>query len=62
VRRRRDAAACSGALERLAQAARGETNLMPRVLDAVRAYASVQEICDTLKPAFGLYREGKVAL
>jgi methylmalonyl-CoA mutase N-terminal domain/subunit len=35
---------------------------MPRVLDAVRAYASVQEICDTLKPAFGLYREGKVAL
>jgi methylmalonyl-CoA mutase, N-terminal domain len=62
VKTRRDARTCATALERLQQAARGSANLMPHVLDAVRAYASVQEICDALKPVFGLYREGKVAL
>jgi methylmalonyl-CoA mutase N-terminal domain/subunit len=49
-------------MERLATASRGPEPLMPLVLDAVRAYASVQEICDALKPAFGTYREGKVPL
>jgi methylmalonyl-CoA mutase N-terminal domain/subunit len=62
VKTRRDARTCAAALERLPQAAAGSANLMPHVLDAVRAYASVQEICDALKPVFGLYREGKVAL
>jgi methylmalonyl-CoA mutase N-terminal domain/subunit len=62
VKTRRDARSSAAVLERLQQAAAGSANLMPHVLDAVRAYASVQEICDALKPVFGLYREGKVAL
>jgi methylmalonyl-CoA mutase N-terminal domain/subunit len=35
---------------------------MPHILDAVRAYGSVQEICDTLKKVFGVYRESQVQL
>jgi methylmalonyl-CoA mutase N-terminal domain/subunit len=62
VRARRDAQRHAGAIERMASAARGTEPLMPFVLEAVRAYASVQEICDALKPAFGIYREGKVPL
>ncbi|HET8945483.1 MAG TPA: methylmalonyl-CoA mutase family protein [Candidatus Polarisedimenticolia bacterium] len=62
VKARRDRARHAQSLERLAAAARGPEPLMPLVLDAVRAYASVQEICDALKPAFGTYREGKVPL
>jgi methylmalonyl-CoA mutase N-terminal domain/subunit len=62
VKTRRDARAHAAALERLAAAARGPEPLMPLVLDAVRAYASVQEICDALKPVFGVYREGRVPL
>jgi methylmalonyl-CoA mutase N-terminal domain/subunit len=33
---------------------------MPAILDAVRGYASVGEICDALKTVFGVYREGRV--
>jgi methylmalonyl-CoA mutase N-terminal domain/subunit len=62
VKQRRDRARYAQAMERLATASRGPEPLMPLVLDAVRAYASVQEICDALKPAFGTYREGKVPL
>jgi methylmalonyl-CoA mutase N-terminal domain/subunit len=62
VKARRDRARHAQALERLAAAARGPEPLMPLVLDTVRAYASVQEICDALKPAFGIYREGRVPL
>jgi methylmalonyl-CoA mutase N-terminal domain/subunit len=62
VRARRDAKQHAASLERMAAAARGTEPLMPFVLDAVRAYASVQEICDALKPAFGIYREGRVQL
>jgi methylmalonyl-CoA mutase N-terminal domain/subunit len=62
VKARRDPARHAQSLERLAAAARGPEPLMPLVLDAVRAYGSVQEICDALKPAFGTYREGRVPL
>jgi len=62
VKARRDARTHASCLERLARAAAGPEPLMPLVLDAVRAYASVQEICDALKPVFGIYREGRVPL
>jgi methylmalonyl-CoA mutase N-terminal domain/subunit len=42
-------------LNRLKEAARGKDNLMPCVLDAVRAYATVGEVCDTLRGVFGTY-------
>ncbi len=57
VRARRDAARHRQAMERLRQAAEGEENTMPFILDAVKAYASVGEICETLKSVFGIYHE-----
>ncbi len=57
VRARRDAVRHREAMERLRQAAEGEENTMPFILDAVKAYASVGEICETLKSVFGIYHE-----
>jgi methylmalonyl-CoA mutase N-terminal domain/subunit len=39
----------------LERAARGSHNLMPLVLDCLRAYATLGEICDTLREVFGAY-------
>ncbi|MGH7776058.1 MAG: acyl-CoA mutase large subunit family protein [Candidatus Dormibacterales bacterium] len=60
VRARRDQAACQRALEALRRAARGTENLMPFILDAVRAYATEGEIMGTLVDVFGLYTEEAV--
>ncbi|HEU5179571.1 MAG TPA: methylmalonyl-CoA mutase family protein [Candidatus Polarisedimenticolia bacterium] len=59
VRRRRDAAVHRKALESLSAAAKNGANLMPPILAAVEAYASVGEICGTMKKVFGEYREEK---
>jgi methylmalonyl-CoA mutase N-terminal domain/subunit len=56
VRAGRDGRAVAKALEALRDAARGPDNLVPPILDAVRAYASVGEICDVLRGVFGTYR------
>ncbi len=58
VRRTRDGKTVDRALEALAEGARGEANLMPLILDAVQAYASIGEICDRLRRVFGEYEEG----
>jgi methylmalonyl-CoA mutase N-terminal domain/subunit len=57
---RRDNALVEHHLEELKKAARGEDNTMYPILDCVRAYATVQEICDALKEVFGVYRETPV--
>ncbi|HUX93276.1 MAG TPA: methylmalonyl-CoA mutase family protein [Ignavibacteriaceae bacterium] len=44
-------------LLRLKTAAGGNDNLMPFILEAVKAYASVGEICNTLRGIFGEYKE-----
>ena len=49
TRAERDAARFDKSLRDLEAAARNDENLMPHILEAVRAYGSVQEICDTLK-------------
>ncbi|MEK6302703.1 MAG: methylmalonyl-CoA mutase family protein [Acidobacteriota bacterium] len=41
----------------LAAGARGRENTMPLLLDCVRAYATLGEMCDALKPVFGIYQE-----
>jgi len=56
VKARRDQAAVDRALAALRTAAQGTANLMPPILDAVRAYATLQEICDVLRAVFGEYR------
>jgi len=38
-------------------AARGNENLMPPIIDAVKAYATVGEICDRLREVWGEHRE-----
>ena len=45
------------ALERLGEAAQGDDNLMYPILDAVKEYATEQEICDVFRDVFGIYRD-----
>jgi len=57
LRRRRDADAVGRALEGVRQAAAGDDNLMPVILEAVHAYATVGEICGAMRDVFGEYQE-----
>jgi methylmalonyl-CoA mutase N-terminal domain/subunit len=58
VRETRDNTRCKGTLESLGKAAAaGNLNMMPFVLDCVRAYATLGEICDTLRAIYGTYEE-----
>ncbi len=57
ARAERDNGAVGQALDRLRIAAQGTENTMPHILDAVRAYATLQEIMDIFREVFGLYRE-----
>jgi methylmalonyl-CoA mutase N-terminal domain/subunit len=57
VRAERDAAAWERALKRLEECARGDENLLPALIDAVKAYATVGEISDRLRTAWGEHRE-----
>ncbi len=57
LRRQRAAAAVADALARLRAAAQDPTAaLMPRFIEAVEAYATLGEICNTLREVFGEYR------
>jgi methylmalonyl-CoA mutase N-terminal domain/subunit len=56
VRAERDGGAVEAALRRLGEAARGTDNLMPAILEAVRAYATLGEICGELRGVWGEYR------
>jgi methylmalonyl-CoA mutase N-terminal domain/subunit len=57
VRAERDAAAWEAALRRLEEAARGDQNLLPALIEAVEAYATVGEISDRLRATWGEHRE-----
>ena len=57
VRAERSEAAWTGAMDELERIARSDGNLMPAILDAVRAYATVGEISDRLRVAWGEHRE-----
>jgi methylmalonyl-CoA mutase N-terminal domain/subunit len=56
VRAERDRRAVERALARLDAAARGTDNLMPAILEAVQAYATIGEMCDVLRAVFSTYR------
>ncbi|MFT3836112.1 MAG: methylmalonyl-CoA mutase family protein [Myxococcaceae bacterium] len=58
VRKDRDAAAVEAALAKVEAACRGTDNLMPPVLEAVKAYATLGEISDVFRKVWGQYREG----
>jgi methylmalonyl-CoA mutase N-terminal domain/subunit len=57
VKRSRNAAAVAEKLRAVEDACRGTQNLMPVVLEAVRAYATLGEICDVFRKVWGAYRE-----
>ena len=57
VRARRDAVAAETALRKLEEAARGNENLVPKILDCVEAYATVGEISNRLREVWGEYKE-----
>jgi methylmalonyl-CoA mutase N-terminal domain/subunit len=57
LRRSRDADRVRRSLDALQQAARGRDNTMPPLLDCVRAYATVGEMCDALRQVWGEYEE-----
>jgi methylmalonyl-CoA mutase N-terminal domain/subunit len=60
LRARRDAPKTVAALAEVERRARGSENLMPAILSAVEAYATVGEISDALRRAFGEYLESVV--
>jgi methylmalonyl-CoA mutase N-terminal domain/subunit len=60
LRQSRDAAAAGRALEAIERATRGRDNLIPFVLDAVRARVTLGEICDTLRKVFGVHQPSVV--
>ncbi|HEY8368790.1 MAG TPA: methylmalonyl-CoA mutase family protein [Thermodesulfobacteriota bacterium] len=57
VKRKRDGAAVRRRLDDLRQACEGRANIMPALLDAVKAYATVGEISDVYRAVFGEYRD-----
>jgi len=57
LRKRRNANEVCRTLDALRHAAEGDANTMPFLLDAVRAYATLGEICDALRSVFGTYQE-----
>jgi methylmalonyl-CoA mutase N-terminal domain/subunit len=60
LRARRDVGPWQAALKSVEDAAHSGVNLMPRILSAVEAYATVGEIADTMRNVFGEYREAVV--
>jgi methylmalonyl-CoA mutase N-terminal domain/subunit len=57
LRKTRDGDRVRRALDALREAARGTANTMPPLLDCVRAYATVGEMCDALREVWGEYEE-----
>ena len=53
---KRNNAKVNSALDKLRHVAEGDENLMPVILEAVKAYASLGEICGVLREVFGEYR------
>ena len=61
VRQERDGAKAEAALAYLRTvAADGKTNTMPAILECVRAYCTLGEMCDVLREVFGVYQETMV--
>ena len=57
LRSRRDNCLVRNTLQQLARSAEGSENMMPFILDCVRSYATLGEICDALRKVFGAYTE-----
>ncbi len=58
VREERDDEEAEAKLEALREAARGDENLMPYIIDAVKSYATVGEVCNVFRDEFGEFQPG----
>ena len=58
-RSQRDAPRAEAARTRLGRAARGDENLVPPILEALVSRATLGEVCDTMREAFGVHRPGR---
>ncbi len=54
----RSASECRTALERVTAVARGTGNLVPPILEALKARATLGEVCDAMRDVFGVHRPG----
>jgi methylmalonyl-CoA mutase N-terminal domain/subunit len=57
LKARRNSSLVQARLETLRKVAEKGDNLMPSIMDAVRDWATLQEVCDTLRSVYGVYRE-----
>jgi methylmalonyl-CoA mutase, N-terminal domain len=57
TRETRDSGAVASALDKLRKAAQTDANTMPATIEAVRAYATLGEICSALRDVYGVYEE-----
>jgi methylmalonyl-CoA mutase N-terminal domain/subunit len=57
LRATRDNGRVRQALDALKEGAKGTANTMPLLIEAVRAYATVGEMCDALREVWGEYEE-----
>src|SRR3974390_457849 len=60
LRKNRSSAEVDRKLNALRKAAQGSENLMPHIYEAVKAYATLGEICETMRTVFGAYEEVSV--
>ncbi len=60
VKAERDSGEVQKKLSMLRDAARGNENLMPFILESVKVYSSIGEICNTLRDVFGEYKEQSI--
>jgi len=60
LKQERDSQKVGRVLERVRDAARSDGDIMPALIDAVKAYATVGEISDALRDVFGEYRETSI--
>ncbi|MGI8543142.1 MAG: acyl-CoA mutase large subunit family protein [Aridibacter sp.] len=57
VKSQRDNGAVTNVLEKLKKASIANENLMPATIEAVKAYATIEEICTALRDVYGIYEE-----
>ncbi len=57
IRAQRNVSDVNEKLSALKTASEGDANLMPFILDAVKSYASIGEICNVMRSVFGEYKE-----
>ncbi len=60
LRRERDSAKVKQVLDKVRQSAHSKENVMPALIEAVKAYATVGEITDAFRDVFGEYREPSI--